>query len=301
VSSMAPGDIVRLVVLGAIWGGSFIFMRVLAPVIGPWATADARILVGGALLVLYAAIVGRRAQLARHWRSYLVIGVFNSGIPFTLLGFAALHLPGSYLGILNSAAPLFAAMLGVTWLGEALTPAKLAGLVLGCAGVALVSKTGPAQADALFGWAVAASLIAAFCYAAAGAYLRKRAAGAPATAMAGWSQLCAGALLLPATLMGTPASAITSLHDPVILGSAMALAIVCSALAYLLYFRLMRNIGPTRTLTVAFLIPLFAMLWGRMFLGEAITASMLVGCGLIIAGTLSVLRPAPSALAQVAS
>lgn len=290
-SPLRAADVVRLVALGAIWGSSFIFVRVLAPVIGPWATADWRVLIGGAVLIAYAAVIGQTPRLREFWRAYGIIGVVNSAIPFTLFGLAALHLPASYLGILNSSTPLFAAVLASVWLDEPLTPAKILGIVAGCAGVALVSRAGPVVPDGMFGWAVAASLTAAFCYAASGIYLRRKASQAPPLAVAGWSQLAAGALLLPVLPFVEPAAPWLLLRDPAIASAVLALALICSAVAYLLYYRLMQDVGPTRTFTVTFLIPLFGMLWGALFLHEQITGAMVGGCALIISGVLAVLRP----------
>ncbi len=290
-TSLRRSDLVRLVMLGAIWGSSFIFVRVLAPAIGPWATAASRVALGGLVLVVYAALAARAAQLRRFGMAYVVMGLVNSAIPFTLFGFAALHLPASYLGILNATTPLFAALLATAWLDERLTPGKLAGLVAGCAGVALVSGAGPVTADAMFGWAVAASLLAAFCYAASGIYLKRRAAQAPALAVAGWSQVAAAAMLAPMVFLMPWHGATDLLRDPVIVADVLALALVCSAAAYLLYYRLMQDVGPTRTFTVTFLIPLFGMLWAALFLGETITPAMVAGCALVISGTFTVLRP----------
>ncbi len=287
---LRPADIVRLLILAAIWGGSFIFIRVLSPVIGPVPTAASRVLIGGVAIIAYAALRRNAAQLSRFGGAYVVIGIVNSAIPFVLFGFAALHLPASYLGILNSATPLFATLLAAVWLDEPLTRAKLAGMACGVAGVALVSKAGPVVPDAMFGWAIAASLGAAFCYAAAGIYLRKRAADAPAMAVAGWSQLAAAAVLAPIVFAAPVASAWPAWGNPAVLGNVLALGLACSGVAYLLYYRLMRDVGPTRTLTVTFLIPLFGMLWSALFLSETITAPMIGGCALIIGGTLFVLR-----------
>jgi drug/metabolite transporter (DMT)-like permease len=292
---MRSADIVRLVVLGAIWGASFIFVRVLAPVIGPIATADARVLLGGLVLVAYAIALRRPSQLARYGVAYVVMGVINSAIPFALFAYAALYLPASYLGILNSSSPMFAALLAVILLGERLTPGKIAGLVAGCAGVMLASGAGPVVPDAHFAWAVAASLGASFCYAAAGIWLKRNAPHVPTVALGGWSQLAAAAVLSPALLSSSFAPPWAALMDPLIALNVLALACVCSAIAYLLYYRLVQDVGPVRTLTVTYLIPLFGMLWASLFLHERITWPMLAGCALIIGGPLAVLRPAGKA------
>lgn len=287
---MRTADTGRLVALAAIWGSSFIFIRVLAPTLGPVLTAASRVLIAGIALVLYFHVTGFDAEVRRFWCQYLVIGVVNSAIPFLLFAFAALHLPASYMVILNSATPLFAALLSTAFLGERLNATKLAGLVVGAAGVALVSKAGPSDPDAMFGWAVTASLGAAFCYAAAGIYMKRSAAAAKPMAIAGWSQLFAGLVLLPFVPFAPPPGAVTN----AVVANVLGLALLCSAIAYLLYFRLIADVGPTRAMTVTFLLPLFGMLWGALLLDETITWSMVAGCALVVGGAFAVLRPAPS-------
>jgi len=280
-------DIARLVALAAIWGGSFIFIRVLAPALGPILTAATRVLIAGTVLVAYCRVIGFDAGLARYWRQYLVIGVVNSTLPFVLYAFAALHIPASYSVILNSTTPLFTALLSVPFLGERLTRAKMAGLAAGAAGVALVSRAGPVVPDLWFGAAVAACLAATICDAASSIYMKKHAAGAKPLAIAGWSQVFAGLVLLPLVPFVPPPGAIT----PLVVANVLGLALVCSSIAYVLYYRLIADVGPTRALTVAFLMPAFGMLWGALFLDETITLPMIAGCVLIVGGTGAVLRP----------
>jgi drug/metabolite transporter (DMT)-like permease len=283
---MRPADIGRLVALAAIWGASFVFIRTLAPVLGPLLTAASRVLIAGVALILYLRAIGFDAAVRANWRHYLVIGVVNSALPFVLYAFAGLHIPASYSVIMNSMTPLFAALLSVAFLAERMTARKLAGLAAGAAGVALVSKAGPVVPDAMFAWAILACLAAAFCYAVAGVYIKKRAAGVKPMAIAGWSQLYAGLVLLPLLPFGAAPTRI----DAGIVGNVLALALLCSAIAYLLYYRLIIDVGPTRAMTVTFLMPLFGMLWGALFLGEAVTAPMLAGCALIIGGSVLVLK-----------
>ncbi len=220
---MRPADVARLVSLAAIWGGSFIFIRVLAPALGPILTAATRVLIAGAVLVLYCRATGFPADLARYWRQYLVIGVVNSTLPFVLYAFAALHIPASYSVILNSTTPLFTALLAVPLLGERLTLAKVAGLVAGAAGVALVSKAGPVVPDLWFGAAVAACLAATLCYAVSSIYMKKHAVGAKPLAIAGWSQVFAGLVLLPVVPFAPAPGAITPLVVANVLGLALDL------------------------------------------------------------------------------
>jgi drug/metabolite transporter (DMT)-like permease len=296
---MKTADVVRLLTLAAIWGGSFLFMRVLAPVIGPVWTASSRVLIAGVVLLAWYRIVGFDVQWRANLRHYAIIGGIGSALPFTLFAFAALHLPVGLSAILNASAPLFGALLGAIWLNEALTTRKLAGLALGIAGVGLVSGVGGSSLDAASIGSILACLGAALCYGLSGVYLKLRAAHLPSRAIAGASQLVAGLMLLPLAPLAPATGALTL---PIV-GAMLGLSLLCSAVAYLLYYRLIADLGPTRALTVTFLIPGFGMLWGALLLDEPITAAMLAGCALIIAGTLITTRapvatqPAPSARA----
>jgi drug/metabolite transporter (DMT)-like permease len=260
---------------------------VLAPVLGPVLTVTTRVLIGGAVLIGYCRIIGLDPGLSRHWRQYALIGVTNSTLPFMLFAFAALHLPASYSVILNAMTPLFTALLAVPLLGERLTVAKIAGLVVGVAGVALVSGAGPVVPDLWFALAVAACLGATLCYAGSSIYMKKYASGVKPLALAGWSQIFAGLALAPLVPFAPPPGSIT----PLIVANVLALAVVCSSAAYALYYRLIADIGPTRALMIAFLMPVFGMLWGALFLGETITLPMIAGCGLVVGGATIVLRP----------
>ena len=284
---MAQADIARLLALALIWSLSFVFIRVLVPALGPVWVPMLRALVAGVTLVAWFAVIRLDADVKRNWRDYVFIGFLNCALPFALFAFAAIHLPASYLVILNAFTPLFAALVGAAWLDERLTFAKLAGLAAGAAGVALVSRAGPIKIDAAVAWSMAASLGAALCYAVSGTWLKKRGSRLNPIAAAGWSQLFAGLELLPILPFAPAAGPIT----PLIVADMLALALVCSGVAYLLYFRLIANVGPTRAMTVTFLLPALGMMWGALFLDETVTLPMLAGALLIIAGTAAVLRP----------
>ncbi len=287
MSPMRGADVARLVALAVIWSASFVFIRVLAPSLGPVWTATLRVLIAGAALVAWLRLAGIDAGVRRHWRAYLAVGIVNSASPFLLFSWAALTLPASYLVILNAASPMFAALAAALWLGERLSGAKVAGLAIGAAGVVLVSRAGPLAPTPDVVLAVVASLGGALCYAIAGVWLKRQGSGLQPMAIAGWSQIGASAALLPV-------AAATPLPGPVtnaVVANLLALALVCSGIAYLIYYRLIRDIGPTRAMTVTFLMPALGMLWGVLFLGEAVNATMLAGAGLVIAGTAAVLRP----------
>jgi drug/metabolite transporter (DMT)-like permease len=284
---MRAADLARLLLLAVIWSASFVFVRVLAPVLGPVMVATGRVAIAGVVLVVWLAATGIDADVRRHWRAYLLVGVLNSALPFLLFAYAALTLPASYLAILNAVTPLFGALAAAIWIAEPLTPGKLVAFVAGIGGVALVSGAGPVAPGPAVALAVAASLCAALFYALSGIWLKRRGAALKPAAVAGWSQLAAGIVLLPlalATLIPGPITAGTIVN-------LLLLSLVCSGIAYLLYYRLIVDIGPVRALTVTFLIPVFGIAWGALLLHETITLPMIAGTALILAGTIAVLRP----------
>jgi drug/metabolite transporter (DMT)-like permease len=279
-----------LLALSAIWGSSFIFMRHLAPILGPVLTADMRVLIAGIALAAFFAAIRFKPGWRKNWKHFLVLGMVNSGIPFLLYSFAALYLPGSLEAILNSTAPLFGALFSALWLAERLTLRKLAGLVLGIAGVVLVSSMDTFERTPMGFLAVAACLLAPACYALAGIYVKKRASAVKPMAIAGGSQLAAGLVLLPLVFIFPPTQPVTLQVGAL----TAAFALFCSALAYLIYYRLIADVGPTRALTVTFLIPIFAMAWGALFLAETITVARVVGAVVILGGTALIALPGKS-------
>jgi len=289
-----PADTARLLALAAIWGASFIFMRVVAPALGPVWTAEGRVLIGGLALAAWFALTGFSPQWRRHLRFYALVGMVNSAIPFSLYGFASIHLPASLMAILNATSPMFGLLLGAAFAGERITPHRIAGLLLGAAGVALIAWSSggnagggiDAGAGPMFGWGVAACLGASFAYGVTGVLIRRLGAGVPSRGIAVGAQLCAAVALLPLLPLLPPAS----MPSTMVTANLVALGVVASGVAFILYFRLMTDIGVTRTLTVTFLIPLFAFLWGMLFLGETLTWGAAGGALLILGGTLLVTR-----------
>jgi drug/metabolite transporter (DMT)-like permease len=288
---LRAADLARLVVLAAIWGASFLFMRVAVGPLGAIATAEARLALAGATIALYLAVVGKRLDLRRHWRHYAIVGCLNSAAPFVLYAWSAQHLPASYLAVINATAPLFGALVAALWLGDRIAPRGALGLAAGVAGVATLVGFGPIDATPTAVAAAAAGLLASLSYAIASGYVKRRSYAVDSSALAGGSNVAAAAVLLPFVVAAPPAA----LPGPDALWAAIALGVLCTGLAYLLYFRLITDVGPARALTVTFLIPVFGMLWGALFLGEAITATMLAGAGLVLVGTGLILAPAARA------
>jgi len=291
---MHPRDVVRLLLLAGLWGGSFAFIRVAVPELGALWLAFARVAL--AFAALFVLALGRRAvpSFLAHWRSYAVIGIVNSALPFALFSFAEEYIGASTAAVLNATSPFFGAVVAALWLKDALTLPKLAGMGLGLAGVVVLVGW---QAEPLTGTTLVASvacLAAAFCYGVASVYAKRNMRDVPSAAMALYSQLTAAIVLAPA-LMFVP---LPSSPTPLAVGNVVALALGSTALAYLLYFRLIATIGPARALTVTFLIPLFGVLWGYLFLGEPLAANTLVGCALILGGTWIAARAPAAPLTQ---
>ena len=277
---MNAASVVRLLILSAIWGGSFIFMRITVPSLGPVVLMELRVL----LAALFLAGVARfmRSQLAggTHWKHYLILGLFNSALPFLLFGYAALTLPASLLAILNATAPLWSTLIGTLWLRQPLSLKSLAGLGFGVAGVALLVGLDRAMLQPGAELAAGAALAAAFCYGIASLYAKQARAVEP-LANAHGSMWGATLWLLPASFFFPP----PAMPGGDILLAVVVLGVVCSGVAYLLYFRLIAEIGAAPALTVTFLIPLFGVLWGWLFLDETVGWHTLAGAAIVIVGT----------------
>jgi drug/metabolite transporter (DMT)-like permease len=282
---MRPRDGLELVLLAALWGASFLFMRVAAPEFGPVPLVFVRVSLAGALLLPLLAWRGEMSALRAHWRPLLVVGVSNSALPFVLFTVAALVLDVGLLGIFNATAPLWGAVIAWAWLKDRPGALRLLGLAIGFAGVAGLGWERASFKPGVHGVSpaagVAACLAATLCYGFSVNYTKKRLVGVPPVAVATGSQLGAAVVtLLPALWLwpvvgpGTRAWA-----------AALVLAVVCTAAAYLLFFRLIANVGPAQAISVTFLIPAFAIAWGSLLLGERISSAMVIGCAVVLLGT----------------
>ena len=278
-------DLFELLALAALWGASFLFMRLGAAEFGPVALSALR--VGLATLVLLPLLLwhGQARLLRTHWRAIAVVGVANSALPFVLFSVAALALNAGLSSIFNATAPLWGALIAWAWLGERLTRGRVAGLAIGFAGVLVLAwdkaSWQPGEHGVSAAIAIAACLAATLCYGFAANYAKRRLSGVAPLAVATGSQLAASlALALPALWLW-PAAA----PGARAWASVAGLALLCTALAYLLYFRLIAHVGPARAITVTFLVPLFAVLWGALFLAETLTPAMALGCAVILLGT----------------
>lgn len=278
--------IVDLVLLAALWGGSFLLMRFGALEFGPIGTAFLRVLIASAILIVLLALRRQVGTLKRHLGPALFVGLLNSGIPFALFSFAVLSISTGLTSILNATAPMWGALVASLWLRERLAPSRIAGLLIGAGGVALLSwdkvalRDGPAAA-----WAVAAALAATLCYGIAASYTKRFLTGVPPLVTSTGSQLGATlGLAVPAwfflpRLVGEGAPGLRAW------AAVALLAGLCTALAYILYFRLIERAGPQRALTVTFLVPVFGVLYGALILGETIEPRVLVAAAIVLVGT----------------
>jgi drug/metabolite transporter (DMT)-like permease len=293
---MSARDLARLLALASLWGGSFAFIRVAVPALGPTWLAWSRVTLAFGALFALALVRGNVPSLSAHWRGYLVTGIVNSALPFLLFSFAEQYVTASTAAILNATSPFFGALAGAIWLGETLGARRLLGMGLGLAGVVLLVGWQPEPLSTPMLVAIFACLAAALCYGLASVYIKARMSGVPSFAVALYSQLGAAIVLAPAL----PFAALPAAPTSLVAANVLALALASTAIAYLLYFRLIVDIGPARALTVTFLIPLFGVLWGALFLGETPAANSMLGCALILAGTwLAVRTPGPPATVRM--
>lgn len=287
MNSPEPGQpwLSDFILLAAIWGSSFLFMRLGALEFGALPTAGLRVFIAGAFLLPILLWRGLGPQLAQHWKKTFFVGLINSAIPFACFTYALLSISTGLSAILNATAPLFGALIAWLWLKDRPNGLRILGLMVGFVGVALLAwdkaTFRPDAAGQSSGMAVLAVLLACLCYGTAASYTKVYLRGMPALVTATGSQLGATLALALPTLwwwpQGTPSSGAWL--------AMLALGVLCSGLAYILYFRLIENIGPARSITVTFVVPVFAVIYGMIFLNEAISLWMLMCGAIIVVGT----------------
>lgn len=280
---MSTPNLFRLLLLSAIWGTSFMLMRIAVPELGPLLTTFLRALLGGAALYLFARLSGVDFNWRANARTYLVIGLFNTAIPFALFAWSALYIPSAYMATMNSLAPVFTGMFGFLLLAEKLTASRIAGFVLGLSGVAVLVGVGPTEVTANVVLGVLASIGAAVCYGFAATYTRMKATQIPSLAAATGSQFLASLVLLPLALPDVP-SAITDATMQGIIAVSV-LGVLCTGVAYGIFFHLIASEGSSKAVTVTFLVPATASLWAWLVLGEPITMGTVAGIAIVLCAT----------------
>ncbi len=266
----------EFILLGALWGSSFMFMQVAGAAFGVLPTAALRVFIAATALLVILKLSGNLASLQRHWPKVFAIGVINSAIPFVLFSYAVMHINTGLTAILNATVPLFGALIAWVWLKDKLTPLRTLGLLLGFVGIALLTGDKASFKPGGSGLAVLACLAAACCYGLAASLAKRFLTDVHPLASATGSQMGASVALALPCILTWPAQT-PGAHA---WGAVLILGVLCTGVAYILYFRIITKAGPTIALAVTFLIPVFAMMYGVLFLDEHITLWMVL-CGLI--------------------
>jgi len=279
----------RWLLLATLWSLQYIFMRVSVPVFGTALVAEARAFFSMMFLVPWVVFVMRGTiAFGAHWRDHLAVGLVNNVLPFICLAYAATVLPASYLAVMNGMVPLWAAVTSTLFLGEPFGARRIAGFLLGLSGVALIVNLGPIPLDARAIAGTVVAMLGVFFWGWGGVVIRQRSRRVAPVSLACGSVIFCSLILSPAWFTAPPPAAWTGLP----LAGLIALGVLVSGLAYLPFFTLVRDIGPTRTLTVGLAVPLLGMIWGWLLLGEAITVAMVIGAALVLAALVLVMSPA---------
>ena len=271
--------------LGAIWGASFLFTRLGAAEFGALPTAGLRVGIAALFLLPLMLLRGQRQTLSKHWKKIFLLGMLNSGIPFALYAYALLSISTGLSSLLNATVPLFGALVAWLWLKDRPHGMKILGLLIGFVGVAMLAwgkaSFKPNAAGLTTGWAVLACLGACLCYGISASFTKRYLGGVPSLVIASGSQLGATIGLALPTLWLWPSQTPSTTAWLALL----AVGVLCTGVAYVLFFRLIDKVGAAGSLTVTFLIPVFAVFYGVVFLGESVTAWMLICGAVILLGT----------------
>jgi drug/metabolite transporter (DMT)-like permease len=286
---MRTRDLIDLFSLGAIWGASFLFMRVAAPEFGPIPLIAIRVGVAAVFLMMVLARRGGMNHLYANAGRLTVLGTINSAVPFSLFAYAVLSITSGFAAVLNSTAPLFGAVVAFLWLRDTPSRTRVLGLIVGFAGVLVLVWSRLSFGRGGAAPAILAGLTASVLYGIAANYTKNRLSGVDPLVVSTGSLVAASAVLLVPAIVYWPVKMPSALSWV----CAVLLAVVCTGIAYMLYFGLISRIGPSKTLTVTYLVPAFGVVWGRVFLDEPVTVNMIAGCSVILVGTALATGTAP--------
>jgi drug/metabolite transporter (DMT)-like permease len=275
---MGTRDLGALLLLSALWGASFIYIRVAVPALGPFVLVELRVGLAAVALALCAALLGRLPKLRGRWRQFALLGAINVAIPFSLISAAEINLTASLAAILNSTTVMFTAVVAAGWMGDAMTARKLVGVALGIVGVTVLVGWDPIAMNWAVALSVGAMLAASLAYALGSVYAKRTFADTPPLAIASGQLTAAAMLVLPLAAVSAPEQS----PSTIVVLSVLGLALPSTAVAYMLYFRLIANVGPTSTSTVTLLVPLFGLLFGVVLLDEPVGVGTLAGLVLIL-------------------
>jgi drug/metabolite transporter (DMT)-like permease len=283
---MKLSDLIRLLILSIIWGGSFLFMRIAAPEFGPLALIFVRIVGAALLLGPLLLIDGFGRIFLNRITDFLVLGVAASSLPFTLLAFATLSLEAGFTSLLNATTPIATAIIGVIWYGSRFTRTQYLGLLIGLIGVGVLSWNRLSFKEGGDGWAIVAAMIAAVAYGVGGNFTRQKMQDLPPRIVAAGSTVTGSLIMLPLGIWAWP-----EVNPSAKAWScAITLAVVCTAVAYLLFFKILSSASAMATSTVTFLIPVSAILWGYVILQEGLSLQLVIGMAITFFGTALVIE-----------
>lgn len=281
MNSPSRRDYAELVLLSAIWGSSFLFLRIAAPVLAPPFLIEMRVLSALIVLLPICIVMGKHREAIKNWRFILLVSITNMTIPFCLLAYASVSIGAGFASVLNSTVPFFAALIGFVFWSQRMTGIAVLGLLVGFSGVVVLvfdpNSDSPFASNSL---AIAAGISAALFYGTAVNITVQKLHGVSGLSITVGSLFFASLSLLPFALASLP----DSFPDSTILLSVVSLGVLCTGVAYLMFYRLIAKIGSHNAISSTFMIPLFSILWGALFLGESITLQRVLGCLLILFG-----------------
>lgn len=288
---MRAQDLARLAALASVWGGSYLFMRYAVPHLGAAFMIELRVAIAGVLMLAYVKATGGTLNFARHWKGYAFVGIAGLALPFMMIAEALKTIDASTASILNALCPFFASIVAAAWIRDPLTPAKLVGIALCLGGTAVLVGWTPRPMTHAELVAAGLSVGAAAVYGFTIVFTKVHLKGASPLGTSVGTLLFAAVAMLPFVTLPANLAAV----PPLAWGAIAGLALLSTTLAYLLYYRLIADVGPVKAITVTLLVPIFGMLWGIVFLGEPLTAGRVAGCGIILVGCSLILGLLPLA------
>ena len=273
-------DISELIFLSAIWGSSFLFLRLTSPVFGPIFLIEMRVLSGLAVLLPLVLFLGKLAEFQKHWKMIATVSLMNMAIPFCFFAFSAVYIGAGLLSIINATVPIFSACVAYVVYKERLSRSSLLGLLIGFLGV-VVLMFNPGESFGSSGWlAILSALLACLLYGTAINLTVNNLQGVSGLTITAGGLFVSSLVLLPFALWARP----EVLPVGNIWWSVFALGIVCTGFGFVMFYRLIDRIGAGRAIMTTYLIPVFSILWGNIFLEESVTLIMVVGCILVLLG-----------------
>ena len=273
-------DISELIFLSAIWGSSFLFLRLTSPVFGPIFLIEMRVLSGLTVLLPLVLFLGKLAEFQKHWKMIATVSLMNMAIPFCFFAFSAVYVGAGLLSIINATVPIFSACVAYVVYKERLSRSSLLGLLIGFLGV-VVLMFNPDESFGSSGWlAILSALLACLLYGTAINLTVNNLQGVSGLTITAGGLFVSSLVLLPFALWARP----EVLPVGNIWWSVFALGIVCTGFGFVMFYRLIDRIGAGRAIMTTYLIPVFSILWGNIFLRESVTLIMVVGCILVLLG-----------------